>query len=105
MNAVITQIMVALCTYLILAWMKFIFSIKQSLMHDSPIASVELVRQQKFNGPIKAAKREASNYFSAQAGDMIKISGTAVALTPFLTFFGDMFFIKRAMLSHNLFMG
>lgn len=33
MNAVITQIMVALCVCLILAWMKFIFSIKQSAMH------------------------------------------------------------------------
>jgi putative transposase len=32
MNAVITQIMVALCLYLILAWMKFTFSFKQSLM-------------------------------------------------------------------------
>ena len=32
MNAVITQIMVALCVYLILAWMKFTFSIEQSLM-------------------------------------------------------------------------
>ena len=32
MNAVITQIMVALCAYLILAWMKFMFSIKQSPM-------------------------------------------------------------------------
>jgi len=32
MNAVITQIMVALCVCLILAWMKFIFSIKQSPM-------------------------------------------------------------------------
>ena len=32
MNAVVTQVMVALCVYLILAWMKFTFSIKQSLM-------------------------------------------------------------------------
>jgi Transposase DDE domain/Domain of unknown function (DUF4372) len=32
LNAVITQIMVALCVYLILAWMKFTFSIKHSLM-------------------------------------------------------------------------
>ena len=32
MNAVITQIMVALCTYLMLAWMKFIFNLKQSPM-------------------------------------------------------------------------
>jgi putative transposase len=32
MNAVITQIMIALCVYLILAWMKFTFSMKQSLM-------------------------------------------------------------------------
>jgi len=32
MNAVITQVMVALCVYLILAWMKFSFSIKHSLM-------------------------------------------------------------------------
>jgi len=32
MNAVITQIMIALCVYLLLAWMKFTFSINQSLM-------------------------------------------------------------------------
>lgn len=32
MNAVITQVMVALCVYLILAWMKFTFSIRHSLM-------------------------------------------------------------------------
>ncbi|WP_038246457.1 IS4 family transposase, partial [Ghiorsea bivora] len=32
MNAVITQIMVALCTYLMLAWMKFTFNLKQSPM-------------------------------------------------------------------------
>jgi len=32
MNAVITQVMVALCVYLILAWMKFTFSISHSLM-------------------------------------------------------------------------
>lgn len=32
MNAVITQVMVALCVYLMLAWMKFTFSIKHSLM-------------------------------------------------------------------------
>ena len=32
MNAVITQVMVALCAYLMLAWMKFTFSIKHSLM-------------------------------------------------------------------------
>lgn len=32
MNAVMTQIMIALCVYLILAWMKFTFSIQQSLM-------------------------------------------------------------------------
>jgi putative transposase len=32
MNAVITQIMVALCVHLILAWMKFTFSLKHSLM-------------------------------------------------------------------------
>ncbi|WP_051938087.1 transposase [Ghiorsea bivora] len=32
MNAVITQIMVALCTYLMLVWMKFIFNLKQSPM-------------------------------------------------------------------------
>jgi len=32
MNAVVTQVMVALCVYLILAWMKFSFSIKHSLM-------------------------------------------------------------------------
>ena len=32
MNAVITQIMVALCVHLILKWMKFTFSLKQSAM-------------------------------------------------------------------------
>jgi putative transposase len=32
MNAVVTQVMVALCVYLLLAWMKFTFSIKHSLM-------------------------------------------------------------------------
>jgi putative transposase len=32
MNAVITQIMVALCVYLILKWMKFTFALKQSPM-------------------------------------------------------------------------
>ena len=32
MNAVVTQIMVALCVHLILAWMKFTFSIDHSLM-------------------------------------------------------------------------
>jgi putative transposase len=32
MNAVVTQVMAALCVYLILAWMKFSFSIKHSLM-------------------------------------------------------------------------
>jgi len=32
MNAVVTQIMVALCVHLILTWMKFTFSLKQSPM-------------------------------------------------------------------------
>jgi len=33
MNAVVTQIMVALCVYLMLKWLKFTFSLKQSPMH------------------------------------------------------------------------
>jgi len=42
MNAVITQIMVALCVYLILAWMKFTFSLKQSLMQITRLLQMNL---------------------------------------------------------------
>ena len=42
MNAVITQIMVALCVYLILAWMKFTFSIGQSLMQIARLLQMNL---------------------------------------------------------------
>lgn len=42
MNAVITQIMVALCVYLILAWMKFTFSINQSLMQITRLLQMNL---------------------------------------------------------------
>jgi len=42
MNAVITQIMVALCVYLILAWMKFTFSLKQSLMQITRLLQINL---------------------------------------------------------------
>ncbi len=42
MNAVITQIMVALCVYLILAWMKFTFSLGQSLMQIARLLQMNL---------------------------------------------------------------
>lgn len=42
MNAVITQIMVALCTYLMLAWMKFIFNLKQSPMQIIRLLQINL---------------------------------------------------------------
>ncbi len=42
MNAVITQIMAALCVFLILAWMKFAFSIKQSLMQIARLLQMNL---------------------------------------------------------------
>ena len=42
MNAVITQIMIALCVYLILAWMKFTFSIRQSLKQIARLLQLNL---------------------------------------------------------------
>jgi len=49
MNAVITKIMLALYVYLILAWMKFTFSLKQSLMQIARLPKMSLfVRRESY---------------------------------------------------------
>ena len=56
MNAVITQIMVALCIYLILAWMKFTFSFKQSLMQIARLLQMNLFVRRDLMALLKPPK-------------------------------------------------
>ncbi len=61
MNAVITQIMVALCVYLILAWMKFTFSLKQSLMQILRLLQLNLFVSRKLIEIFKPPERRIIN--------------------------------------------
>jgi len=56
MNAVITQIMAALCVFLILAWMKFTFSIKQSLMQIARLLQMNLFVRRELLSMLKPPK-------------------------------------------------
>lgn len=61
MNAVITQIMVALCVYLILAWMKFTFSIGKSLMQIARLLNMNLFVSRDLIALLKPPKPKVEN--------------------------------------------
>lgn len=61
MNAVITQIMVALCVYLILAWMKFTFSIGKSLMQIARLLNMNLFVSRDLIALLKPLKPKVEN--------------------------------------------
>ena len=61
MNAVITQIMVALCVHLILAWMKFTFSIDHSLMRIIRLLQLNLFVRRGLLELLKPPEPEQEN--------------------------------------------
>jgi putative transposase len=61
MNAVITQIMVALCVHLILAWMKFTFSIDHSLMRIIRLLQLNLFVRRGLLELLKPPEPEQDN--------------------------------------------
>jgi hypothetical protein len=79
----IIQIMAALCICLILAWMKFTFSIKHSLMHILRLLQLNLFSYWKTVGIVETTRTKTENCSQLTAGFMNQNKWDSNGLLPF----------------------